>query len=107
MNLTPKERVLRQINHQETDPVPYVLRYEGDVAERLDAHYGSDGWRYLVDSAILRLDFTHLDIDKSGAKYYTDLYGSTWKVDHRTPLLTDPALKVLSIARDKLDGKDG
>ena len=38
--MTPKERVIAQIEHQETDFVPYTLGFEGDVADRLDEHYG-------------------------------------------------------------------
>ena len=40
--------VIAQIEHQETDPLPYTLDFEGDVAERLDAYYGSAAWRDLL-----------------------------------------------------------
>jgi len=55
MSLTPRDRVLAQIHHQETDHIPYTLRFDGDVAEHLDAYYGSDAWRGLIDDAIRRL----------------------------------------------------
>jgi len=97
MSLTPKERVLAQIRHQETDYVPYTLRFEGDVAERLDVHYGSDAWRSLVDDAIRRLPGPGLEVYQTGEPYYTDLYGSRWQVDHRTFHLVEPALKAPSL----------
>jgi hypothetical protein len=47
MGLTQKERATAQIQHWETDFIPYTISFEGDVAERLDAYYGdqqmSDG----------------------------------------------------------------
>jgi uroporphyrinogen decarboxylase len=95
MSFTPKERVLAQIHHQETDYVPYTLRFEGDVAERLDAHYGGNAWRSMVDNAIRRLDGpeTELAVYQTDGPYYTDRYGSTWRVDHRPFHLVEPALK--------------
>jgi len=93
MNLTPKERVLAQLHHQETDPLPYTLRFEGDVAERLDGYYGGNAWRDLVDNAIRRLPAPELEVYDRGDPYYTDLYGSTWRVDYRTFHLVEPALK--------------
>ncbi|MBU0609688.1 MAG: hypothetical protein KKI08_17505, partial [Armatimonadetes bacterium] len=43
--MTAREIVLAQVNHLETDPVPYTLAFEPEVAARLDQHYGSDAWR--------------------------------------------------------------
>ena len=62
MNLTPRERVCAQIHHQETHPIPYTVRFDGDVAECLDAYYGGDAWRGLVDNAIRRLPAPRLEI---------------------------------------------
>ncbi len=93
MKLSPKERVFAQINHQETDHIPYTLSFEGDVAERLDAYYGSDDWRKLVDNAIRYLPGPNLAIDETNGSYYTDLYGTTWRVDRRPFYLVEPALK--------------
>jgi uroporphyrinogen decarboxylase len=89
--------VFSQLHHQETDYLPYTLRFEGDVAERLDAYYGSDAWRGLIDNAIRRFDFTNLGLGESASEHYTDLYGSTWRVDHQIPRLVEPALKTPSL----------
>ena len=93
MGLTQKERVIAQIHHQETDTVPYTLRFEGDIAEQLDAHYGSDAWRDLIDDAIRRLPGPELAVPEVSDSYYTDLYGSTWQVDRRPFHLVEPALR--------------
>ena len=43
--MTPKERVIRQIKHKETEVVPFAkLAFEADVAERLNAYYGNEEW---------------------------------------------------------------
>ena len=98
MNLTPKDRVLAQIHHQETDHIPYTIRFEGDVAERLDAYYGGDAWRSLIDNAIRRIPAPEsLDVHQTGSPYCTDLYGSTWRVDRRIPHLVEPVLKTPSL----------
>ena len=36
--MKPRDYVLRQINGQETKPIPYTLSFEPSVGERLDAH---------------------------------------------------------------------
>ena len=95
MSLTPRERVLAQINHQETDAIPYTIGFEGDVKERLDDHYGSDAWRDLVDPAIrgVTIPSVGLLVDLDHGDTYTDLFGSTWRVDRRPMRLIDPPLK--------------
>lgn len=97
MDLAPRDRVLAQIHHQETDYVPYTVRFEGDVADRLDAYYGNDSWRSLIDNAIQRMPIPNLDVDRLAGPYYTDLYGSTWQVDYRIFRLVEPALKTPSL----------
>ncbi len=38
--MTPRERVLAQIGHEETSPPPYTLSFETeDVMARLDGHF--------------------------------------------------------------------
>ncbi|KKK92851.1 hypothetical protein LCGC14_2698760, partial [marine sediment metagenome] len=53
--MSAKERVIAQIQHRETDVIPYTLGFEGDVAERLDTHYGRPHWRNRLDNAILHV----------------------------------------------------
>ena len=44
MPVTQKERVIAQINHIETDRVPYHLTFDpgSQIEERLDVYYGND-----------------------------------------------------------------
>jgi uroporphyrinogen decarboxylase len=96
--MTQKERVYAQIRHLETDPVPYTLRwYEEDVAERLDDHYGSRVWRSWIDSAIRHVPGPQLVPDDTSGAIYTDIYGSTWRVDLKPWHMTDPAIKAPSL----------
>ncbi len=98
MSLTPRERVLAQINHQGTDRIPYTLDWEGDVGERLDAHYGSSAWRQALDSAIRWIPGPNLSVDESLKPLSTDLYGTIWRTDRRPFHLEEPALKAPSLA---------
>lgn len=96
---TPRDRVLAQIRHRETDPIPYTLGWEGDVGERLDAYYGSAAWRDLIDNAIRHVPGPNLVVDTSAGPLFTDVYGSTWRVDRRPWHLQQPALKEPSLQR--------
>jgi uroporphyrinogen decarboxylase len=100
MKLTQKERVTAQIQHRQTDHIPYTFQgFEGDVAERLDGYYGSPDWRDLVDDAIRKLPApsTGLGVDVESGPYFTDLYGTTWRVDLRPHQLVEPPLKEPSL----------
>lgn len=98
MNVTQKERVYAQIRHQETDPVPYTLRwYEEEVAERLDDHYGGTEWRGWIDSAIRTVTGPKLVPDDTSGARYTDQYGSTWQVDLKPWHMIEPAIKTPSL----------
>ena len=91
--MTPREIVLEQIAHRATDPVPYTLGFEGDVAERITEHYGSDAWRtrlvpYIVScGGIDRRKQYPLDEGRT-----RDLFGSIWRIDRRPFHLEEPGL---------------
>jgi uroporphyrinogen decarboxylase len=91
--MTPREIILEQIAHRPTDPVPYTLGFEGDVAERITQHYGSDSWRtrlvpYIVSCAgIDRRKQDPLDEGRT-----RDLFGSIWRIDRRPFHLEEPGL---------------
>jgi uroporphyrinogen decarboxylase len=101
MSLSRKEQVRAQIQHLETETIPYTLDFEGDVAERLDAYYGNSTWRDRIDRAIRfipNVATTVLYMDDTVPHETTDLYGTTWRLDRRPFHLQDPALKVPSLA---------
>lgn len=98
MALTPRERVLAQIRHQETDHVPYTLGWEGDVGERLDAYFGTTGWRDVLDNAIRHVPGANLVVDESVKPLSTDAFGSIWRTDRRPFHLEQPVLAQPSLA---------
>jgi uroporphyrinogen decarboxylase len=97
MILSPKEQVIAQIQHRETETIPYTLAdFEGDVAARLDAYYGSPAWRSRIDNAIRYISNcanTVLYMDETAWPQTTDPYGTTWRLDRRPFHLLEPALK--------------
>lgn len=102
MPVTQKERVIAQINHIETDRVPYHLTFDpgSHIEERLDAYYGNDAWRSQIDNAIFQLPLPSMEINLDlGKERYTDAYGSEWRLDLRPFSLEKPAL-----SRPSLDG---
>ena len=92
MATTPKERVIAQIEHRETDPIPYTLGFDIEMLELLDAHFGNDAWRARLDDAIRRAPAPNLVVDTNGESPTMDAYGTTWRVDRRPFHLLDPAL---------------
>jgi uroporphyrinogen decarboxylase len=95
MSISQKERVIAQINHIETDRVPYHLAFDPGsfIEERLDDYYGSDAWRRQIDNAIFQLPLPSMEINLDlGEKRYTDAYGSEWRLDLRPYSLEKPAL---------------
>ena len=105
--MTPKERVTAQIRHQETDFVPYTLSFDEGTGleERLDAYFGSPRWRDRLDNAIRPLPAPSAGIliestlvEKPYPTYWTDVYGTTWRLDKRPHELVEPALKQPSLA---------
>ena len=102
MSITQKERVIAQINHIETDRVPYHLTFDpgSHIEERLDEYYGNDAWRCQIDNAIFQLPLPSMEINLDlGKERYTDAYGSEWRLDLRPFSLEKPAL-----SRPSLDG---
>ena len=91
--MTPKELVQLQIGHQETTPIPYTLSYETPVADRLDAHYGSDHWRQRIVNHIVRVTTVDAEQRVVSEAHYQDMYGSVWRTDRRPTHLETPGLR--------------
>ena len=95
--MTPREIVLAQVNHQQTDPVPYTLAFEPEVAERLDHHYGGDAWRQRIVTymaqcgAVARFPTEVVDEFR-----YRDAFGTLWRTDRLPAVVVEPGLKVPS-----------
>ncbi|MGI6381575.1 MAG: uroporphyrinogen decarboxylase family protein [Anaerolineae bacterium] len=94
-----RDRVYAQLSHRETQPIPYTLGWEGDVGERLDAHYGGTRWRDLLEPAIRSAPIASLERHlEESATHYTDLYGTVWRCDRRPTHLETPALREPTLA---------
>ncbi|MCY2929654.1 MAG: hypothetical protein NTV86_09210 [Planctomycetota bacterium] len=92
--MTPRDIVLEQIRHHETDRVPYTLAFEGEVAARLDRHYGGPAWRERIVPYITWCPGVvrppNVTID--GA-HYRDAFGTIWQTDKEAPVVTEPGLQ--------------
>jgi len=94
MSGTLKQRVIDQIEHKETDFIPYTLYYEGEVKEKIDDHYGTDSWENKIDNAIKHVPGPEgTDVVDEEKRLRKDWYGSTWTIDKRPCVMVEPALK--------------
>ena len=93
-----KQIVLDQIAHRPTQAIPYTLGFEGDVAERLDLHYGTAAWRQQLDQAILHAPIPALGVDTTVLPTVTDAYGTLWQTDRRPFHLLEAPLREPSLA---------
>lgn len=93
--MTPKERVIAEIKHKETDFIPYALGFDeaGEVVERVNSYYGGNFWQDKIDNHIVHIPVAHFGIDLESEKTFsTDMYGTLWRVDKRPFHLEKPAL---------------
>ncbi len=92
--MTPREIILAQIEHRETDPIPYTLPIDAAVATQLDEHFGSEDWR---DRIATYFNFVG-GVDSQMRTYEennpisTDAYGTTWRMDLRPFHLETPGM---------------
>ena len=95
--MKPREAVLAQIRHEETDPVPYTLAFEQNVGEAMAEHYGDPDWQkrltpYMVHVSAVETN-PRTPIDDVFAR---DGHGGIWRMDRRpwhleTPPLPEPS----------------
>jgi len=92
--MTPKERVSAQLQHRETDYIPYArLSFDSDVANRLDAYYGSPEWRSRVDNEIRSVPSAEAGMGPGDVAYHRDPFGSLWRFDRLPFHQEEPGLK--------------
>ena len=91
--MKPREAVLAQIHHQETAPVPYTLGFEGDVGDRLDAHYGTKSWRDRLTRYIMGCaGIPTMAKEPVEGGLERDRFGSLWRTDKRPFHLERPGM---------------
>lgn len=92
--MKPREIVLDQIRHVETDTVPYRLGIEPEIAAALDTHYGSPSWRVRIQEFMVTTHavetMRRLPPERPG--YERDPFGSLWRTDKRPFHLEEPGL---------------
>ena len=97
--MTPREIMLAQIQHQETERIPYTLPFEPEIGQHLDEYYGGPEWRrrlvpYTVGVGAVDTNLME-PIDEVRAR---DGYGGIWRMDRRpwhleTPPLSEPSFE--------------
>ena len=92
--MKPRDIVLSQIHHHETDVVPYTLTFKEEVAERLNEHFGGNAWQERLVPYITRCGsicrISHEDIDDS---HYRDAFGTVWRTDKLPLTVVEPAIR--------------
>lgn len=76
----PRDVVLAQLNHQETEQVPYTVSFEPPVEKRLTEHYGTEAWIYSVEPYVYMAGCfdSWNTMRRIGGRQAVDAYGSLW-----------------------------
>lgn len=102
--MNPKQRVIAQIKHQETDFIPYRLAFESEgLKDELDGFYGNKKWQSVLDNHILYLDQANLglaipDTDPKFEGLWEDCFGGKWDISKHPPHLVNPPLREPSLS---------
>jgi uroporphyrinogen decarboxylase len=92
--MEPRDIVLEQIEHRETDPVPYTLKFEEDVETRLDEHFGDEAWRGRIVPYIVRCGSVSGSRRESiDPTHERDVFGTVWRTDELPRVVVEPGLK--------------
>ena len=92
--MTPRDIVLAQINHRETETVPYTLAFEPDVGARLDEHFGDAAWRQRLMPYITRCGTISKPLQTPVDDTHTrDAFGTVWRTDRLPRVVVEPGLK--------------
>ena len=92
--MKPGEIVQAQIEHRETDTVPYTLAFEEDVRRRLDEHFGGEEWHQELTPYLAQCGrVSHLDREESDETHYRDAFGTIWRTDQIPPVAEEKGLK--------------
>ena len=91
--MTPKERVLKAIAHEETDFVPYIIPIDAAADEKLVKYYGGPSYRSrIVDHIVLGSPtfFHAIAPYEQPDGTYKDLFGGRWESKNITHLIEPP-----------------
>ncbi len=89
-----RETVLAQINHQETERVPFTIAFEHEVREQLNEHFGNEDWDNdlypFIGGGGWILSPKNEKIDED---HYKDTFGAIWHTEGGAPAVVKPALE--------------
>ena len=93
--MKPREIILNQVQHRETEIVPYTLTFEGDIEEKLNKFYGNALWRDRLKTFIKETEVVNTMKKQSTERegYHRDPYGSIWRMDQLPFHLEEPGLQ--------------
>lgn len=92
--MKPRDYILKQINHEETTPVPYRLPLDLYQQEAMDKFYGSPDWRERAKTFISwPTPYDSWPWKEVSKNRYLDVYGSLWRTDVNGFHQLEPALK--------------
>ncbi|MBQ7010333.1 MAG: hypothetical protein IJN63_01375 [Clostridia bacterium] len=95
--MTHRDYVLAQINHEETEYIPYHIRLGRKASDALTAHYGSEDWKknilWSIEGSPAFFDSwnTFKRLDPNDPTLFYDAYGAHWK-HAGLPHLEKPAM---------------
>ncbi len=95
--MTPREIVLEQIHHRETEQIPYTLAFEPEVGTRLDEQLGGEAWRErLIPYIAQRGGVARSTKEELDVTHHRDAFGTVWRTDELPPVVVEPGLKAPS-----------
>lgn len=105
--MKPREVVLEQVSHHETETLPYTFEFENEISNLLDIYYNDINWRSRIVPYIVRFPAVDTEcrirIDKD---HYRDAYGTVWRDDTRAPHIEQPALMKPDLNNYKFPSKE-
>ena len=92
--MKPRDIILEQMQHRETDRIPYTLPIGSEVGERLNEHFGGEAWRERLVKYIAQCGgVTKPPSEKLDDTHHRDVFGTVWRTDREPPSVVEPGLK--------------
>lgn len=93
--MNPREMVLAQIHHQETNPVPYTFGCEdAELSKQLQEHYGEEQWKKLFVPYMIHVGGVDaLRREQIDDTYARDVFGTLWRLDRRPWHMEEPGMQ--------------
>lgn len=89
-----RDYVFAQIDHRETHPIPYSIRFSDELCEKLDIFYGTEAWKQKLKPYILKVSsIDYKSMEPVEGKLFKDAFGTLWHREYQVPHMVAPALK--------------